>query len=83
MMGNTHRSCVGLEIIILASLGFFIVIIKYYCIKRILRLLLIYCYYLYILDVFENLEKSSNFLKILASPKILYCILVMEDGRVV
>ena len=81
-MGNTHRSCVGLEIIILVSLGFFIVIIKCYCIKRIIRVLLIYCYYLYVLDVFENLETSWNFLKILASLKIFYCILVMEAGRV-
>ena len=45
----------GLETIVLAGLGFFIVIIKYYCIKRIIRVLLIYCYYLYVLDVFENL----------------------------
>ena len=72
----------GLEIIVLASLGFFIVIIKYYCIKRIIKVLLIYCYYLYVLDVFENLETSWNFLKILASPKIFYCILIMEAGRV-
>lgn len=72
----------GLEIIVLASLGFFIVIIKYYCIKRIIRVLLIYCYYLYVLDVFENLETSWKFLKILASPKIFYCILIMEAGRV-
>ena len=47
----------GLEIIVLASLGFFIVIIKYYCIKRIIRVLLIYCHYLYVLVVFENLER--------------------------
>lgn len=72
----------GLEIIVLASLGFFIVIIKYYCIKRIIRVLLIYCHYLYVLDVFENLEMSWKFLKILASPNIFYCILVVEAGRV-
>ena len=31
---------------------------------------------------FENLEMSWKFLKILASPKIFYCILIMEAGRV-